>query len=128
MEISKTSPDDLGTMRNMWDAAVTFQKDTGNPVWPGFPENLMLKEIEDGLNYKITSENIILCYFSIAFSDPVIWGEREKGDALYLHRGVTNPAFRGLGLTHFIFEWARVMARLTGRKYIRIDTWVVTGL
>lgn len=123
MEIVKTSPGDLDIMRYMWDEALNFQKETGNPVWPEFPEELIAKEIESGLNYKLTSGDKILCYFSVAFSDPVIWGEMERGDALYLHRGVTNPAFRGLGLTRFIFEWARVMAKLIDRKYIRIDTW-----
>ncbi len=123
MEITKTLPEDLGMMRYMWESAISFQKDTGNPLWPDFPEELLVKEIEAGLNYKLTSGNEILCYFSIAFTDPEIWGDMERGDALYLHRGVTNPAFRGLGLTRFIFEWARVMARLIDRKYIRIDTW-----
>ena len=123
MEIVKTSPEDIGAMRYMWEEALHFQKESGYPVWPEFPEEIIAKEIESGLNYKLSSGGEILCYFSIAFSDPVIWGEREKSDALYLHRGVTNPAFRGLSLTRFILEWARVMVKLINRKYIRIDTW-----
>lgn len=123
MEILKTTHEDLQTMRIMWDEALQFQKEGGNPVWPEFPEELIIKEIESDLNFKLTAGGKILCYFSIAFSDPLIWGEKEKGDALYLHRGVTAPEFRGLGLTRFIFEWARVKAKLINRKYIRIDTW-----
>jgi len=123
MEILKTSTDDLKIMKLMWSEALHFQKEGGNPVWPEFPEELIIKEIESDLNYKLTAGGKILCYFSIAFSDPAIWGDKEKGDALYLHRGVTAPEFRGLGLTRFIFEWARVKAKLINRKYIRIDTW-----
>ena len=123
MEILRTLPEDIEILRVMWNEALHFQKEGGNPVWPEFPEELIVKEIESDLNYKLTSGGKILCYFSIAFSDPVIWGKDEKGDALYLHRGVTSPEFRGLGLTRFVFEWARIKARLINRKYIRIDTW-----
>lgn len=123
MEILKTTQEDLETMRLMWDEALHFQKEGGNPVWPEFPEELIIKEIESDLNFKLTAGGKILCYFSIAFSDPVIWEEKERGDALYLHRGVTASEFRGLGLTRFIFEWARLKAKLINRKYIRIDTW-----
>jgi ribosomal protein S18 acetylase RimI-like enzyme len=123
MEITKTTQDDLETMRRMWDDALTFQKESGNPVWPEFPEDIILNEMESELNYKLTTGNKILCYFSVSFSDPLIWDEMERGDALYLHRGVTASEFRGLGLTRFVFEWARVKARLINRKYIRIDTW-----
>jgi len=123
MEILKSSPEDIEIMREMWNEAIHFQKEGGNPVWPEFPEELIRKEIEDELNYKLTAGGKILFYFSIAFSDPLIWGEKEKGDALYLHRGVTAREFSGLGLTRVIFEWARIKARLINRKYIRIDTW-----
>lgn len=123
MEILRTSNDDLEIMRVMWNEALHFQKEGGNPVWPEFPEELISKEIQSDLNYKLTAGGKILCYFSIAFSDPLIWGKEERGDALYLHRGVTAPEFRGLGLTRFIFEWARIKAKLINRKYIRIDTW-----
>lgn len=123
MEILRTAKEDLGIMRTMWNEALHFQKEGGNPVWPEFPEELIVKEIESDLNYKLTAGGKILCYFSIAFSDPAIWGDMEKGDALYLHRGVTASEFRGLGLTRFIFEWARIKAKLINRKYIRIDTW-----
>jgi ribosomal protein S18 acetylase RimI-like enzyme len=123
MEILKTSTEDLEIMRLMWKDALHYQKERGNPVWPDFPEELILKEIESDLNFKLIAGGKILCYFSIAFSDPVIWRDKEKGDALYLHRGVTAPEFRGLGLTRFIFEWARIKAKLINRKYIRIDTW-----
>lgn len=123
MEILRSTKDDLDTMRLMWDEALRFQKEGGNPLWPEFPEKLIIKEIESELNYKLAAGGKILCYFSIAFSDPVIWREEERGDALYIHRGVTAPEFRGLGLTRFVFEWARIEAKLINRKYIRIDTW-----
>jgi len=82
MEIHKTTQNDLETMRLMWDEALHFQKEGGNPVWPEFPEELIIKEIDSDLNFKLTAGGKILCYFSIAFSDPVIWKEKEKGDPL----------------------------------------------
>ena len=123
MEIRKTTPSDIETLREMWEHAKTFQKEGGYPVWPDFPENFILRDMDQGLHFKLMSGGKILCYFSISLNDTAIWGERDRDDALYIHRAVTAPEFRGLGLTRFVFEWAKVKARLLGRKYIRIDTW-----
>lgn len=123
MEIKRTTPSDMEILRTLWGKAVRFQQEYGYPVWPDFPEGLIFREMDQGMHFKLCSGTRILCYFSISMNDPVIWGERDNNDAIYIHRGVTAPEYRGLGLTRFVFEWARVKAKLLGRKYIRIDTW-----
>lgn len=123
MEIRRTVPADMDIMRMLWNRAIQFQKEGGYPVWPEFPEGIIYKDMDQGLNFKLSSGDRILCYFSISMNDRAIWGDRDRDDAIYIHRGVTAPEFRGLGLTRFVFEWARVKAKLLGRKFIRIDTW-----
>lgn len=123
MEIRRTTPSDIEIMRKMWEKAIRFQQEGGYPVWPDFPEGLIFKEMDLDLNFKLTAGEKILCYFSISMNDPIIWEGKDNNDAIYIHRGVTAPEYRGLGLTRFVFEWARVKAKLLGRKYIRIDTW-----
>ncbi len=123
MEIRRTTPSDIEIMRKLWNHAIKFQQEGGYPVWPEFPERLIFKEMDQGLHFKLIAGDRILCYFSISMNDTLVWGDKDNNDAIYIHRGVTAPEYRGLGLTRFVFEWARVKARLLGRKYIRIDAW-----
>jgi ribosomal protein S18 acetylase RimI-like enzyme len=65
----------------------------------------------------------IACIFTVAYSDPLIWGEKKNEPALYIHRIVTNLLFRERGFVKIIFEWAKEYGRKLGKKFIRIDTW-----
>nr|WP_233167130.1 GNAT family N-acetyltransferase [Pedobacter sp. ASV2] len=60
--------------------------------------------------------------FCISFSDPHIWLERNKDPAIYLHRIVTNPSFRGRGFVKIIVEWVTQYARKNDKRFIRMDT------
>ena len=68
-------------------------------------------------------DGILAGYFSLALSDELIWNEKEKGDAIYLHRICVNPERKGNNLTNHILSWAYGYALGTGRKFIRMDTW-----
>ena len=61
--------------------------------------------------------------FSICSVDKIIWREYEKGDALYLHRIVVNPSFKGQKLFGTIIDWAIDHGKKKGIKNIRMDTW-----
>ena len=50
-------------------------------------------------------------------------GEKEKGDAIYLHRICVNPERKGNNLTSHILSWAYGYALGTDRRFIRMDTW-----
>jgi len=50
-------------------------------------------------------------------------GEKEKGDALYLHRIVLNMAFRDEKAFKHVLAWAVQFAREKQLQYIRMDTW-----
>ncbi|MGB3064153.1 GNAT family N-acetyltransferase [Sphingobacterium thalpophilum] len=65
----------------------------------------------------------MLCLFSVQYADPHIWKEREQGDALYLHRIVVNPKFKGQKQFEKVLHWAREHAQESGFKFIRMDTW-----
>lgn len=68
-------------------------------------------------------DDIVAGYFSIALSDELIWGEKERGDAIYIHRICVNPDRKGNNLTMHILSWAYGYAMAAGRKFIRMDTW-----
>ena len=62
--------------------------------------------------------------FSVCYADPLIWGKRETGESIYLHRIVVNPQFKGQKLFSDVLAWAINHGIMKSKKSIRMDTWV----
>jgi Acetyltransferases len=123
MEFMQSTQKDLEAIFHLYDEAVAFQKTVSNKHWKPFDRELVQTEINEGRQWKILENGEIACIFVIAYSDPFIWGERGHGKAVYIHRIVTNPAFRGGNYVQHIVNWARQHVKETGNTYIRMDTW-----
>lgn len=95
LSIENTITDDLPMVYGLFDQAIEYQERNQYNVWNGYDKIALQSEMNDGLHYKVVSENKILAVFSICFCDAVIWRERDRGDAIYLHRIVVNPQFKG---------------------------------
>ncbi len=62
-------------------------------------------------------------HFLIAYSDPLLWGKKDRDPSVYVHRIVTNPDFRGNHFVKNITTWAKEHAKTMGKKFVRMDTW-----
>ena len=122
MEISNCVIEDVNTIFNLYDAARKLQTARNMVVWPFFEKKFLENEIVNGQQWKIIIDGEIACNWTIALTDKEIWEGKEKGDAIYIHRIVTNPNFRGNNLVTKIVEWAKVYADKINRKYVRLDT------
>lgn len=123
MQILKSTPDDLETIFKLYDAAIVHQKAVSNMHWLPFDLQLVEAEIAQGRQWKIVIDDQVACIFLVAYSDAAIWGEKDVDPSIYLHRIVTNPAFRGRNFVGQIVEWARGHAKMHDQKFIRLDTW-----
>lgn len=123
MEIVNATVDDVAVIFDLYDKAIAFQKTVFDKAWLGFDLELVSSEIEQARLWKIVEDESIACIFSVAYSDPIIWGERSHESAMYIHRIVTNPVFRGRGYVRIITDWARDHARSNGLRFVRMDTW-----
>jgi ribosomal protein S18 acetylase RimI-like enzyme len=47
----------------------------------------------------------------------------EKGDAIYIHRIVVNPKFKGQKQFEKLLNWIVYFAKAKRLKYVRMDTW-----
>ncbi|HMH20670.1 MAG TPA: GNAT family N-acetyltransferase [Puia sp.] len=122
MKIVNSNPEDVGTIFSMYEEGTAYQKSVAKKHWQGFEPALIKKEIEEGRQWKIMEGEATACVFAIAFSDPLIWQERDKDPAIYIHRIATHPRFRGNGYVKHIVAWAKEYAIRTGRFFIRMDT------
>jgi len=122
LEIKNCSLDDLDTILTFYEAAIELQTEKNTVVWPRFERSFVEKEIREQRQWKIMIDNEIGCNWAITFEDKDIWGEKDDNNSIYIHRFAANPPFRGNRFIDVIVPWAKAYARLTGRRYVRLDT------
>ncbi|WP_036677554.1 N-acetyltransferase [Pedobacter sp. R20-19] len=122
IQVANSQPSDLDMIFKFYDMAVAHQKKVFNKHWQGFSKKLVETEIAENRQYKILVNDEVACVFAVTFNDQLIWGDRDH-DAIYIHRIVTHPDFRGLSFVKEIIKWASAFASENDLKYIRMDTW-----
>lgn len=121
--ITNTTKSDLPAVLRLFEQAISLQGKNGYKVWNSIDQPALERDIENKLQYKIVQATDIFCIFSIQFSDPFIWRDRDQNDAIYLHRIVVNPLFKGQKLFQKVLDWSIQKASQLNLKYIRMDTW-----
>lgn len=121
MNFLNSTDQDLEEIFRLYHSATEFQKRRfPENQWPEFDQNLILKEIEEGRQFKIVINNEIACIWAITYSDPIIWKNDDGKSAIYIHRIATNPDFRGNNFVQVIVDWAKDFAK--DKQFIRMDT------
>lgn len=123
IKITNTTKDDFPDILWLFEQAMKLQGQNGYKVWNEIDKAGLENDIENDLQYKITKDNDILCIFSVQYNDPFIWREYDKNNAIYLHRIVVNPNFKGQKQFEKVLNWAKQFLRQNNLKYIRMDTW-----
>jgi hypothetical protein len=122
MLITYTTIEDLDVLEDLFGLAIQYQQSRSGHSWRGMNRPLIEKEIREGYHWKIVEEGRIACFFSIAFNDRLVWDERDADPSIYLHRIVTNPAFRGREYVKHIVAWAEAFGRAAQKQWVRLDT------
>jgi len=121
--ITNTTNDDWNDVLWLFGEAMKLQGKNGYHVWEAIDMSGLKCDIENKLQYKILKGNDMLCIFSIQFCDPYIWKDRDQNDAIYLHRIVVNPNFKGQKQFQHVLFWAKQFIRAHNLRFIRMDTW-----
>lgn len=122
MEIKNCLISDATDILLLYQAARALQTQQKMVVWPVFDNSLIEKEIGELRQWKIVLEEAIACNWAITFEDKEIWEEKDKNDAIYIHRICTNPDLRGNRYIDKIVKWAKQYALQMGKQYVRLDT------
>lgn len=123
IEIIHTTTGELDTVFLLFKQVTLAQANDGYKVWSSVDKETLEQDVEKRSQYKIVKGGDILCLFSVLSSDPFIWRDRENGDAVYLHRIVANPDFKGQRQFEKVLAWAIQYAHQNELKFIRMDTW-----
>lgn len=123
IRIVNTTHDDLNTIYWLFDKAMELQEKNNYRVWDTIDKIALQKDIHEGLQYKVVKGGDILCIFSIQQNDPFIWRDKDRGDAIYLHRIVMHPDYKGQRQFKHILNWAKSFASQNNLIFVRMDTW-----
>ena len=123
MQIVNSEQGDIPALYELYDLAIAYHKERSLRHWGTFDQELLEREIAEKRQWKILEDGRIACIFMIAYDDPYIWKEKNIDPAIYIHRIVTHPDFRGRQYMNKIVDWARKHAIEKEKKFIRMDTW-----
>jgi GNAT superfamily N-acetyltransferase len=107
----------------LFEEAIAYQRRKNYNVWKNYDKDLLRSEVRNRTQYKIVIHHKTALIFSVVYDDGLLWGEREKGDSIYLHRIVVNPEFKGHRLFGTVLDWSIHHAESRDLKFIRMDTW-----
>lgn len=122
-QIVPTTLTDLERIYHLFDQSVIYQEQHGYPAWRNYDKDAIVRDIENGNQYKVMQEDQIGMVFSVAYADAVIWRHRDQEDAIYLHRIVVNPGSKGKRLFGSVLDWSIEHAKQKHREAVRMDTW-----
>lgn len=122
MTIQNSTIGNIDEIFRLYTIATDFQKSKFFVHWPKFDRSLIEMEIAENRQWKMMIDGKIACIWATTFSDPQIWGERDRDPAVYIHRIATNPDFRGNNFVAQIVTWVEQYARENVKEYIRMDT------
>ncbi len=123
MQILNSTLADIDAIFELYDEAVALQKKVFNKHWQGFDRQVIEKEILELRQWKLVLEGQLAGIFAVTFFDPLIWGDKDLGDSMYLHRIVSHPNFRGKNAVQTIVAWGKNYCQEKGLTYLRLDTW-----
>ncbi len=124
IRIVPSRPSRLAEFREYWDAAVAYQTRYGVARSPVFPDSIIAGEIGVERHFMaLRDDEVCAGFFSVTASDRGIWGERDRDDAIYIHRMCVNPLAKGGSLASDALKWAYGYAAGRGRRFVRMDTW-----
>ena len=122
MQIKNCLLSDTHEILSLYEAARSLQMQRKMVVWPFFDKTFIENEINQQRQWKMVADDIIACNWVTSFEDKEIWGDKEQGDSIYIHRICTNPNFRGNRFVDKIVEWAKKYAVQYGKSFVRLDT------
>ncbi|HEX6223675.1 MAG TPA: GNAT family N-acetyltransferase, partial [Chryseolinea sp.] len=122
-KITNTEKADLSDIFNFFEESIAYQEKNGYPAWKHYDKDVIRKDMENKLQYKIIIDGMMAMVFSVRYSDRLIWRDLDNEDSVYLHRIVVNPIFKGRKLFKVVLKWAIDHAKIRGLTFIRMDTW-----
>ena len=122
MNVEPASIRDLSRIQEAYAEGRRRQQESSTLVWPVFSDESLMSEIRERKLFCIMDNDTMIGTFAITYEDQAVWGDRERGAHVYLHRISRSPSGTSRGLLHSVVNWACAHSRELQREGIRMDT------
>ncbi len=122
MKTENSTVVDLAKIFELYEAATIYQQERYDVYWPKFDEAMVVSEILEQKQFKITIDGKTACIWAITFHDKQIWEHLENDSSVYIHRIATSSEFRGQNFVNNIATWAVEFAKQNHKTHVRMDT------
>ena len=122
MNVTLASIGDLAHIQSAYAEGRRRQRERGTLVWPEFADASLRAEVLAQRLYCVTNGDVFVGTFAVAYEDKAVWGDRERGAHVYLHRIARAPSDSSRGLLDAVLDWACAHARELRCEGIRMDT------
>jgi len=123
MRVEPATPAHLEEVRSAYADARARQAAHRAFLWHEFTDRSILDQMEAGHLFRVLDGDAFVGVFTVAYEDPAIWGELERGAHIYIHRFARAATYPGRGLVDAILAWAIAHCTALGREGLRLDTW-----
>jgi GNAT superfamily N-acetyltransferase len=116
------TPADRETIQEILEDARRWIAEQGHVQWK-FPfgfDWIDEKQANDEF-YVAAQRGVTVAVLRLLWSDPVFWGERDDGTAVYVHSLAVRRNLAGQGVGRQLLGWAESEARVNGRRLLRLD-------
>ncbi|MFF2015121.1 GNAT family N-acetyltransferase [Paenibacillus sp. NPDC058177] len=124
IRVERVGVDRTEDILRMLRAAAQWMVDNGIRQWS--PDQFTAQEIEGYFDqrevYLALDGETPVGLFTLQFSDPQYWGNKNDDGFAYLHRLTVSGPYRGSGLGEQMILFAAKQALKLGRKGLRLDT------
>lgn len=118
ISIENSNHSDIDNIFDLYTMASDYQKTKNVCIWPIFSREMVIKEINEKRQFKLTIDSQVACVFAITYEDDDIWEKRSNDLSIYIHRIASSSSFRGNNYVKMIIEWCKEYHK--EKKYIRL--------
>jgi GNAT superfamily N-acetyltransferase len=122
LEFIPASFDDLPEIAAILEDAQRWLRSRGIPQWTRpFDREWIAPKIAAREFFIARLHERPVAVARLLLSDPLFWGDRDDGDALYVHSLAVRREYSGQGVGQQFLDWAVEEARRSGRRFLRLD-------
>ena len=122
LDVRRAAPGDEAVVREILEDARRWLAARGIAQWTRpFEAEWVAAKIAAGEVHVARLDGRAVGVVRLLWEDRLFWGERERGDAGYLHTLAVRRAWAGRGIGADIVRWAEDEARGRGRRFLRLD-------
>jgi hypothetical protein len=122
MDIQPASLSDLSRIQAAYAEGRRRQRQYGTLVWPEFADASLMAEMRSRRLFRVMEDDAMVGTFVIAYEDAAVWGDRDRGAHVYLHRIARSPSSTSRGLLQSVIDWACAHSGELQREGVRMDT------